>query len=349
MLPVYNARRFIEASVRSILAQSFADFELVIGDDGSTDGTGAVLARLAAGDARIRLLRRERPSGLVAAANWVVREARAPLVAIAHADDLSHPDRLRAQVRLLQAAPDVALVGTLWKGIDADGRIVRPADFWRLRFASPLAPFSHSSVMFRRAAFEAAGGYRQAAEYWEDLDLYHRIAAAGRIAVLPFAYSMVRHVETSAMLHARRERAEGKIDAMLRAVARVRAGGSAEEVVAEPGQKTRRLHPLTFVRYGSTRVWTGRRPQTWARLWARGRLRFDVDSARALAWVLWGSVSPRSLRAALRLLMHARNAVARPLLPASEPVAWMPLAEASAAASAPQAREDPEPLFGRAA
>ena len=165
VLPVHNGMPYVEESVRSLLAQTFADFELVIGDDGSSDGTSAVLARLAAQDARIRVLRREAPSGLAHSANWLVRETRCPIVAIAHADDRSYPERFARQMAILRGAPDIDLVGTLWDGIDEEGRQVRPGDFWRLLKRSPFAPFSHSSIMFRRASFERAGGYRPQAEY----------------------------------------------------------------------------------------------------------------------------------------------------------------------------------------
>ncbi|HEY0324667.1 MAG TPA: glycosyltransferase family A protein, partial [Allosphingosinicella sp.] len=91
VLPVHNGRDFVETSIRSVLAQDFTDFELVVGDDGSDDGTDEVLAKLAAEDVRIRLLRRPSKSGLARSANWVISEARAPLVAIAHADDIYDP------------------------------------------------------------------------------------------------------------------------------------------------------------------------------------------------------------------------------------------------------------------
>jgi hypothetical protein len=328
VLPVHDGMPHVEESVRSLLAQSFADFELVVGDDGSTDGTSAALARLAAADARIRVLRRERPSGLAHAANWVVREARAPIVAVAHADDCSHPERLEAQVRVLRGDPTIALVGSLWTGMDEAGDAVRPPDYWRLLAGGPFAAFSHSSIMFRRSAFERVGGYRPVADYWEDLDLYYRIAAVGRIAVLPFPYSRVRFSPASTMLRDRREGVEDRIDLMLRAAAAVRAGRPLESAIEAGAPAGEGLAPLTFVRCGSNNVWRGRSPATLGRLRERGRLRFDWATARALLQLAWGSASPRSLRASLAGAMHLRNAIAKPLLGRGHRE-WAPLANAA--------------------
>jgi hypothetical protein len=333
VLPVHDGMPYVEESIRSILAQSFPDFELVVGDDGSKDGTSETLARLAAEDSRIRVLRREQPSGLARAANWVVGEARAPLIAIAHADDRSHPDRLAAQMRVLRDDEGLALVGTLWTGIDESGHFVRPPDYWRLLAGGPFAAFSHSSIMFRRTAFERAGGYRPVADYWEDLDLYYRIAAIARITVLPFPYSVVRLSRASTMIRDPRERVERSIDLMLRTAEAVGAGRSPEGVTDAAGPAPERLNPLTFVRFGSANVWRARRPGTLRRLRERARLRLDVASLRALTWLAWGSVSPRSLRLFLQGTMHLRNAVAKPLL-GRAPVAWTPGAGAARGASA---------------
>jgi hypothetical protein len=326
VLPVHDGMPFVEESVRSILAQSFSDFELVIGDDGSRDGTSEVLQRLAAQDARIRLLRRDRASGLAAAANWVVSESRAPIVAIAHADDRSYPERLQRQIAVLAAEPDIDLVGTLWDGIDEEGRPVRPADFWRLLRRSPFAPFSHSSIMFRRSAFDRAGGYRTGADYWEDLDLYFRIAAGGRVVVIPEVLSTVRHARISTRLRDAQEKVENSVDLMFRTVDAVRGGADPQRVIGGGGGgPPDRLHPMTFVSCGSTRLWTGRSPRIFGRLRARGRLRPDPASLHALAWILWGTASPRSLRLFLRSLLHLRNALAKPLVGRRPYVEWLPL------------------------
>lgn len=336
VLPVHNGMPFVEESIASILAQSFTDFEFVIGDDGSGDGTSEALDRWAARDRRIRLLRRERKSGLAGGGNWVIGEARAPLIAIAHADDLSHPDRLRRQVEAFRARPELDLVGTLWNGIDEEGREVRPGDYWRLLRRSPFAPFSHSSAMFRRAAFESAGGYRPEAEYWEDLDLYFRIAERGRIAVIPEVLSTVRHARVSARLRNDPGKVEDAVDLMYRSTERYKAGGGHGGRLASGGAGAAggKLHPMTFISCGSTNLWSGRSPAVLGRMRRRAGLRLDRASAKALAWVIWGTASPRSLRLTLRTIMRLRNVIARRLLGGAAIVEWSP-GEPAAAASTP--------------
>lgn len=146
VMPVHNALPFLDESVGSILNQTFADFEFVILDDGSTDGSTEALREWARSDARIRLYESARNLGPAGSSNFVVARARAPLVARMDADDVSHPDRLRRQWEVLERRPDVALVGTLYEGIDARGRRVRPRDRWRLARPTINPPFPHGSV-----------------------------------------------------------------------------------------------------------------------------------------------------------------------------------------------------------
>jgi hypothetical protein len=326
VLPVHNGLPYVEDSIRSILAQTFTDFEFVIGDDGSTDGTGAVLEAWAKRDARIRLVRREQKSGLAGGANWVITQARAPLIAIAHADDLSHPDRLRRQVDLLGEEPEIDLVGTLWNGVDEEGRQVRPGDYWRLVRRSPFAPFSHSSAMFRRASFERVGGYRDEAEYWEDLDLYFRIAASGRVAVLPEVLSTVRHARVSTRLRNEQARVEDAVDLMYRSTAEYRGGGDHTPLlrIGRGRRSGGKLHPMTFISCGSTRLWSGRSPAVMKRMWQRAGFGPNLASAQALVWVTWGTLSPKSLRFFLRTLLRIRNLPARLALGDRRYIEWRP-------------------------
>lgn len=110
------------------------------------------------------MLLRDRKSGLAGAANWVVSEAGMPLVAVAHADDISAPGRLEGQMSHMSARPDAALIGGSCRGIDASGACVHPPNLWRVLRPSAFAAFAHSSIMFRRESYIAAGGYREQAQ-----------------------------------------------------------------------------------------------------------------------------------------------------------------------------------------
>ena len=322
-MAVHDARPFVEEAIRSILGQSFRDFEFVIGDDGSSDGTGAVLARLAAEDARIRLVRRSRKSGLAGSANWVIGETRAPIVAIAHADDLSLPGRLERQLALF-AEPEVVLVGALGEGIDEAGRRVQPTAAWRLVSPSPFAPFPHSSVMMRRAAFDAVGGYRQGAEYWEDLDLYFRLAERGRILVVAEELTRVRHTRSSARLRNDADEVYRAVDLMYRAAGHHWRGADHGPLLGARRGPGERLNPLTFVARGSIRLWSGRRPHVLRAMLRRARLRPNLVSLQALVWATWALVSPASLRWFIRRLIELRNRRARRLLAGRSVVEWRP-------------------------
>jgi hypothetical protein len=85
-----------------------------------------------------------------------------------------------------------------------------------------------------------------------------------------------------------------------------------------------RLHPMTFVSCGSTRLWSGRSPRIWERMRLRGLLKPNAATLHALAWVAWGTASPRTLRLFLRGLLHVRNVLARPLLKGVGSVEWQP-------------------------
>src|SRR5260370_10615347 len=131
IMPVRNGAEWLAEAVASVRAQEFGDFECLIVDDGSDDGTTALLSGFAAADHRIRLLR-QAPQGIVAALNTAIAAARAPYLARLHADDRARPDRLRKQLAFMQAHPEVGLLGTFAERIDAPrhlrGRLAPPTD-----------------------------------------------------------------------------------------------------------------------------------------------------------------------------------------------------------------------------
>src|SRR5215207_3518914 len=157
VMPVHNALPFLEESIKSILTQTLSDFEFVILDDASTDGSLKLLRQWSLRDTRIHLHESKTQLGLAGSSNAIVAKARAPLVARMDADDIAHPDRLLRQMNIIKDRPDVALIGTLCNGIDASGREVRPRDRWRLLRRSNLIPFPHGSAMFRREVFDQVG------------------------------------------------------------------------------------------------------------------------------------------------------------------------------------------------
>ena len=292
VMPVRNAMPHLDASLASILGQTFGDFEFVIRDEASTDGSREVLRAWAARDARVRLTEGDEVLGPSGSSNWVVRESRAPLVARMDADDVAHADRLRRQVEILRAHPDVVLVGALWESIDEAGRVVRGRDRGRLARCSGFAPFPHPSIAFRREPFVHAGGYRSECEFWEDVDLYLRMAEHGQIAVLPAPLLRVRHSRAGVRLLAR-DRVEEAYDRMFRRVA------------ALPPRDG--LLPQAIVSVASVELWAGGRPRILGRLRRRARLGPDAVSAAAVAWALAASVMPGLLRRALRILNRVRD------------------------------------------
>ncbi|HET9427930.1 MAG TPA: glycosyltransferase family A protein [Allosphingosinicella sp.] len=312
VMPVHNAMPYLDEAVASILAQSFGDFEFVILDDGSTDGSRERLREWSDQDARIRLVVGEGRSGPVESSNRVVRESRGVLVARMDADDRAHPDRLRLQMGALGARVDAVLVGSLCDTIDARGRSVRGPDYARLFRRSPFAPFPHSSILFRRSDFDQAGGYRSEACRWEDVDLYLRLARLGRMIVIAQPLVSIRQSETSTRLTAAPADLEQAMDRMYRAVGTPLPEGEG------------RLVPEAYLPGAMIRVWNGRRPRILGRLWRQGALGLNASSLAMLAWALWAEMSPRALRLALRMRLKVRNRAARRRLAGRAIVEWAP-------------------------
>jgi glycosyltransferase involved in cell wall biosynthesis len=322
VMPVRNALPFLDAAVESILSQTFSDFEFVI-LDASEDGSREALRGWAAKDSRIRLIEAQGPTGFARSSNEAVAAARAPLVARMDADDVAHPERLAHQIALMQAAPEAVLCGTLWDAIDADGRRIRAADRSRLLRRSPFPPFCHPTILFRKAAFDRIGGYREAANFWEDVDLYLRFAREGRVLVVPETLLSVRYSDASTRLRESRDRFEEAMDLMYRCAGEAAAGRDYTPVLTQKRPSTKIALPA-FVTTGSPCVWTGERPGVFTRMVRRGRLGFDAASLFHLTWAAWADLSPKSLRAFLRLYLAWRNRRAGAALAGGGAVEWKP-------------------------
>lgn len=188
LLPVRNGAATLPAALDSLQQQTLEDWEWVAVDDGSDDSTADLLEHAARLDSRIRLVR-QAPSGLVAALNRGLAEARSPLIARMDADDLCHPHRLEWQHRWMSDRPDTGVVGSLveYTGHDAQAHGYRRHVDWLNTLQSHddiLAgrfidsPLAHPSVLFRRDVVMAHGGYREG-DFPEDYDLWLRLLDRG--------------------------------------------------------------------------------------------------------------------------------------------------------------------------
>jgi len=204
-IPFYNARLTLGDAVRSVFAQSFADWELVLVDDGSTDG-GQELAR-SIDDPRVRVVSDGTNRGLSTRLNQIVTLAHAGLIARMDADDMMHRERLAVQVQFLKRNPEVDVVGTGMYILDAAGRPVarRPADTTPLTARRVLtgACLMHATVMGRTDWFRRNPYYDPASKpvypEAEDFELWCRTFAGSRFARIPDCFYYVNEHASFAM------------------------------------------------------------------------------------------------------------------------------------------------------
>jgi glycosyltransferase involved in cell wall biosynthesis len=192
VVPTYNRAHCLGEAIDSVLGQSFQDFELIVVDDGSTDGTESLLEGY--GD-RIKALR-QKNSGVSAARNAGIKAARGPWIAFLDSDDTWEPDKLKVQTDDLRLRPDAIVHMVNCMIIDSEGQSLRQFelrgvsdDFSRKPFRErPLmdvltADFFPSSCMARRDILEKAGCFDTTLSIHEDRDLLTRVALLGPFLV----------------------------------------------------------------------------------------------------------------------------------------------------------------------
>lgn len=191
IMPVYNSLRYLDVAVKSILQQSFTDFELLIFDDGSTDGSRERLQYYAAKDPRVQLFLREH-GGLTLLLNEGLAKARGQFIARMDSDDISLRNRFDVQLKFLTQNPDCVAVGSEILRIDPDGLPIgikgQPIHHEEILHAflnGKGGIINHPSAMFPRAALEKIGGYNRDLEPAEDFDLFIRLSEIGKLANLP--------------------------------------------------------------------------------------------------------------------------------------------------------------------
>ncbi len=186
-MSVYNGEEYLRESIDSILNQTYGDFEFIIIDDGSTDGTAAILDSYKHPGIRVRI---QGNNGLTKALNTAISLAQGEYLARQDADDISNPGRLERQVRFLEENEKVGLVGTYYNRIDAQGIILQNmkppilSQDLKMRLEKG-SQFAHGSVMFRRRCIECVGGYREEFRVAQDYDLWLRISERFDVANIP--------------------------------------------------------------------------------------------------------------------------------------------------------------------
>ncbi len=214
IIPTFNRGRFLEEAVDSVLAQTFADFELIVVDDGSTDDTRERLQRYGQQLTRVRQPNR----GVSAARNKGFERSTGELIALLDSDDLWRPAKLARQVAFFDAHPDAQICQTeeIWirhgKRVNPKKRHHKPSG-WIFEPSLALCLVSPSAVMLRRGLLEAMGGFDESLPACEDYDLWLRIS---------FRYPI------------------GLIDAPLV----IKRGGHADQLSAAPGLDRYRIRSL---------------------------------------------------------------------------------------------------------
>lgn len=224
ILSVYNGAAYIDEAVKSILAQTWTEFEFIVIDDASTDATPYLLSKY--DDARIVRLRNDANLGLAASLNRGLAIARGRYVARQDADDASLPDRLALQVAYLESHTRVGIVGVTSSWIDNYGQELKvwrtPTDNARLQeHLLYYCPIIHGSVMMRRAALDEVGGqYTEDFRTGQDYDLWLRMSERWDVAILEDVLYRYRWHEGMASKQRQAEQSKNARQALENAIAR---------------------------------------------------------------------------------------------------------------------------------
>ncbi|HEV7485666.1 MAG TPA: glycosyltransferase family A protein [Thermoanaerobaculia bacterium] len=294
VIGVYNGAATLPQTLDSILGQSETDFECIAVDDGSTDATPQILASYAARDPRIRVIHQSN-AGLTRALIAGCARARGMYIARHDAGDLSDPRRFALQKRALDADPELVLVSnaTQFAGPELEplyvaaptGAARTPAFVLDLGSEAPLldGPTHHGSVMFRRDAYERAGGYRAEFYYGQDFDLWYRLALLGKFQILPETLYTARITADSISTGARV--LQERIARLSRAAIAARHRGESDAAIVSEAANIRKARSRRGGRRGPALYFIGealrRNGDARARGYLAGSLRARPFSLRA--------------------------------------------------------------------
>jgi len=292
LLPVYNAQRYLADAIESVLAQTFADFELLMFDDGSTDGSLLMLQDYAARDPRVRVFTREN-RGLVATLNEMIGLARGRYLARMDADDICKPQRFERQVSFLDSNPDHVVVGGWLEWMNDRGQIIgtiktpEAHDEIDTAHLKGHTSICHPAAMLRNFEGDAIDWYDEQCLDAEDLDLWLRLAEMGKLANIPEVVLIYRiHAESISEAKGQRQRDAMRLACELAWTRRGIQGQFDGNSHWRPARDRASLHRFAL-QYGWT-AWAQGHRGTWrSYAWQALRLRpFDRASWKLLIFGL---------------------------------------------------------------
>jgi glycosyltransferase involved in cell wall biosynthesis len=275
-MPVWNGEKYLRVAIESILNQTFRDFEFLILDDGSTDSTPQILAEYAHKDARIRIIPLDH-QGIVIALNRGVAEASAEWIARMDCDDIARPQRLAFQWQAVQARPDAVLCHTQIHimgdapYVTPAARFIRSEALIRLRLCYQC-PFVHSTIMFRKDAVLACGGYLPEERHAEDFGLWGRLILQGAVVGCPAPLLDFRVHQDSI--------SKRKLDVQIDLSQMIALRHCRHLLHLDEKEARRALNALRF--YGSTSSL-----RDWFWLVTHCLPRLECQSVELWIWVLW--------------------------------------------------------------
>lgn len=225
IIPTYNRAALLRDAVRSVLAQTFSDFELIVIDDGSTDGTDRMMGGF--DDSRLHYLKQEN-QGRSAARNRALSLARGRYIAFLDSDDLYLKDKLEKQVAFMDDHPDIDMIYTSAICVDDTGR---PLDkqiytaevegniYPQIAFFQPVT-ITLPTVMLRREVLDAVGHFDERMERFEDTDLWRRIAKRFKVGILREPTCILKTHDDNALAAQNPEKIIGAIDYYVKKILR---------------------------------------------------------------------------------------------------------------------------------
>lgn len=209
IMPVYNAEKFLESSVKSILNQTYKDFEFIIIDDGSKDNSWRIVDKYRKVDKRIKVLRNRKNLRATKSLNRGLKIAKGKYVVRSDADDWSYPYRIEEQYKFMESHPEIGVSGGTIEVCDNKLRVLNKrrypyTDKECRKIIFRYSPFAHSATIWDTETLKSIGGYNENIPLSQDYELYFRIGRIKKFGNLTTTLIKLRtHSDSSSMVRGR--------------------------------------------------------------------------------------------------------------------------------------------------